>query len=64
MKNNFIERNNIRGLMLGVVALVIFFVTLPSTGTIIWPGLDNSYALAFNYFFASRIQIGKDILFT
>ncbi len=50
--------------MLGVVALVIFFVTLPSTGTIIWPGLDNSYALAFNYFFASGVQIGKDILFT
>ncbi len=50
--------------MLGVVALAIFFVTVPSTGTIIWPGLDNSYALAFNYFFASGVQIGKDILFT
>lgn len=50
--------------MLGVVALAIFFFTLPSTGTIIWPGLDNSYALAFNYFFASGVQIGRDILFT
>ncbi len=50
--------------MLGVVVLAIFFGTVPSTGTIIWPGLDNSYALAFNYFFASGVQIGKDILFT
>ena len=44
--------------------VLIFFFTLPSTGTIIWPGLDNSYALAFNYFFASGVQIGRDILFT
>jgi len=64
MQNHFFERNKIRGLLLGVVALAIFFATLPSTGTIIWPGLDNSYALAFNYFFASGVQIGKDILFT
>jgi hypothetical protein len=64
MKNHFIENNMVRGLMLGVVVLAIFFGTVPSTGTIFWPGLDNSYALAFNYFFASGVQIGKDILFT
>ena len=47
-----------------IVAGLVFLFTLPSTGTIIWPGLDNSYALAFNYFFASGVQIGRDILFT
>lgn len=64
MQKHFIERNKVGELTLGVVALAIFFFTLPSTGTIIWPGLDNSYALAFNYFFASGVQIGRDILFT
>lgn len=47
-----------------VVTGLVFLFTLPSTGTIIWPGLDNSYAMAFNYFFANGVQIGRDVLFT
>jgi hypothetical protein len=57
-------KNNIPRIAQLVATGLIFLFTLPSTGTIIWPGLDNSYALAFNYFFASGVQIGRDILFT
>lgn len=56
--------NNMPRITQFVAAGLIFLFTLPSTGTIIWPGLDNSYAMAFNYFFASGVQIGRDILFT
>ena len=60
---NLVRNNTARVIQL-IAACLIFLFTLPGTGTIIRPGLDSSYALAFNYFFASGVQSGRDILFT
>ncbi len=59
-----LNNKNSNHLSLFLLSSFIFVVTLHNTATIMWPGLDTSYALAFNYFFVADIQIGKDILFT
>ncbi len=64
MGDDLLSRKSKPRILQLVATGLIFLFTLPSTGTIIWPGLDNSYALAFNYFFANSIQIGRDVLFT
>jgi hypothetical protein len=48
----------------GIIFLVIFVFTFPHIGGPIERGLDPSYIYAFNYFFAHKVQIGNDIIFT
>jgi hypothetical protein len=47
-----------------LLAVIIFCFTFTNPGTIIWPGLDNSYVWAFNFFFTENIRVGRDVLFT
>lgn len=47
-----------------VVSILFFIFTFRFSAIPITPGLDASYALAFNYFFHKGTEIGKDIFFT
>lgn len=47
-----------------LAGVLIFVLTFPAVGGPVRPGLDPSYAFAFNYFFDFQVRIGETILFT
>lgn len=43
---------------------LLWTLSFPAVGRVMEPGLDSSYRLAFNYFFAEGIAVGSDVLLT